>query len=74
MKCNHKWVILKDNYCHSSDYGMLLCLECRELKQRTLSIRITERIRLFENLFNFKRWFNGLKKFSSIKTIPPTRR
>jgi glycosyltransferase involved in cell wall biosynthesis len=41
------------------------------MKKIDFKINASENIAITENLFNYKRWFNGMKKFSSIKTLPP---
>lgn len=40
-------------------------------KPKTLSVKVSDAIKVKDNLNTYKKWFNGMKHFFTVKTLPP---
>lgn len=40
---------------------------------KTFSVGVSETIQVQEQLSTYKRWFNGVKKFFTVKVLPPSK-
>ena len=49
-------------------------MSAKKSKSKKLLVNVSDNIKTEESLSNNKPWFNGMKKFSSVKVLPKTKK